>query len=272
MVGGSDGTNSRYMVVDSSGRPVVVGAGTAGSGAGGVLTVQGNASGTPIPVSGTVTAANASVGALGAAIPASGTQMGASDGTNLQSPLVFDADSGGGTQYVLGVNLRGSNSGGSVEIGTASNPVRTDPTGTTAQPITASSLPLPTNASQEHATAASPGSVRLSDGAAFYKATTPSDTQPVKEAKAATSALSNVAGSASNVTLLASNANRLRCVIINDNTSILYVKYGATASATSHTYRLLPNASITEDKWTGIIDGIWTVAGAGAARVTELTT
>lgn len=35
------------------------------------------------------------------------------------------------------------------QIGTSSNPVRTDPTGTTTQPISASSLPLPTGAAQD---------------------------------------------------------------------------------------------------------------------------
>lgn len=43
------------------------------------------------------------------------------------------------------------------------------------QPISAVSLPLPTSASQEHTTAASPSSARLTDGAAFYTAL--SDTQ-----------------------------------------------------------------------------------------------
>jgi hypothetical protein len=64
------------------------------------------------------------------------------------------------------------------------------------QPVSAAALPLPSGASTEstlstlngkipaspatdRATAAAPNSVRLSDGAAFYKATTPSDTQPV---------------------------------------------------------------------------------------------
>lgn len=47
------------------------------------------------------------------------------------------------------------------------------------QPISAAALPLPASASQEHTTAASPHAARLTDGAAFYKATTPADTQPV---------------------------------------------------------------------------------------------
>lgn len=53
---GSDGTNSRYVTVDSSGRPVIVGAGVAGTPAGGVVSIQGVTGGTVVPVSGTVTA------------------------------------------------------------------------------------------------------------------------------------------------------------------------------------------------------------------------
>jgi hypothetical protein len=50
-----------------------------------------------------------------AAFPATGTAAGFSDGTNMQGARVFDVDSGGGTQYVLGVNLRLTGSGGSTE-------------------------------------------------------------------------------------------------------------------------------------------------------------
>jgi hypothetical protein len=55
MSGGSDGTNSRYIIVDTSGRQIVVGLGTAGSPLGGVVSIQGVASGTAVPVSGTLT-------------------------------------------------------------------------------------------------------------------------------------------------------------------------------------------------------------------------
>lgn len=63
------------------------------------------------------------------------TKVQQTDGTNSETTL-FDADSGAGTQYVQGVSLRKAASGGSVEAGTASDPLRTDPTGTTAQPVT----------------------------------------------------------------------------------------------------------------------------------------
>jgi hypothetical protein len=83
-----------------------------------------------------ITASNPSVGSNNAALPSSSTEIGGSDGTNLQAVRVFDADTGGGTQYVLGAVLRKSASGGSVEAGTSSDPLRVDPTGTTAQPVT----------------------------------------------------------------------------------------------------------------------------------------
>lgn len=231
---GSDGTNSRYITIDSSGHPVVVGAGTAGSPSGGVISIQGVASGTVVPISGTVTANigttnglaldatlakltisqgtalgtntqaliggsvttsaptystgninplslttagalridgsgvtqpvsgtvtanagsgtfnvagtvtanagtgnfnNSAIGTVGSAVPSSASLSGYSDGVNTQLARVFDVDSGGGTQYVQGVNLRLSSSGGSVEFGTNTNPIRIDPTGTTTQPV-----------------------------------------------------------------------------------------------------------------------------------------
>ena len=100
-------------------------------------------------VAGTISATNASIGSNAAVAPTSSTQVGGSDGTNLQAVRVFDVDSGAGTQYALGVNLRKSASGGSVELGTGADPIRTDPTGTTTQPISAVALPLPTGAATE---------------------------------------------------------------------------------------------------------------------------
>jgi hypothetical protein len=67
--------------------------------------------------------------------PAFGVAAGFTNGTNLVSARAFDLDSGAGTQNVLGVNLRLTGNGGSVEFGTSSAPFRTDPTGTTTQPV-----------------------------------------------------------------------------------------------------------------------------------------
>jgi len=122
----------------------VDGQGTAGTPVGGVVSVQGVAGGQPIPVSGI--ASNPSVGTDNAAKPSSDTLIGGSDGTNLQAARVKDLDTGVGDDYNLGVSLRLPALGGSVAGGTVTDPLRTDPTGTTAQPITATSLPLPTGA------------------------------------------------------------------------------------------------------------------------------
>ena len=83
LVAGTDGTNARTMSVDTSGRPIFVGAGTAGTPAGGVISIQGVAGGQAIPVSGSITASNASIGTTGSAPPASATYIGGNDGTNL---------------------------------------------------------------------------------------------------------------------------------------------------------------------------------------------
>ena len=93
---------------------------------------------------------------------------------------------------------------------------------------------------------------------------------PTKEVRASTPAQSSVAGSASSVSLLASNANRLGATITNDSSATLYVKLGATASTTSYTVKLVQDAYYEVPYgYTGAIDGIWSSA-TGNARITEL--
>lgn len=53
---GSDGSNARYLKTDALGRLTLVGAGVAGTPAGGVVSIQGVAGGTNLPISGTVSA------------------------------------------------------------------------------------------------------------------------------------------------------------------------------------------------------------------------
>jgi hypothetical protein len=101
LVEGSDGTDSRFITVDTSGRVVLVGAGTAGTGVGGVLTIQGNASGTPVPVSGTVTANNASVSTTATAAPGSATYVGGLVTTATESGLTS------GDLYALSLTTTG---------------------------------------------------------------------------------------------------------------------------------------------------------------------
>lgn len=84
--------------------------------AGGALLVDGSA--TTQPVSGTVTA-NAGTGTF----------------NNQQSNVQIDYDTGAGTQNLTVWGIALPASGGAVAGGTSTNPIRTDPTGTTTQPV-----------------------------------------------------------------------------------------------------------------------------------------
>lgn len=91
------------------------------------------------------------------------------------------------------------------------------------------------------------------------------------------SALSNVPGSSSSVTLQPANPLRKGLVIVNDSTSILYVKFGTAATPTSWTYLLSGSQAaipatyeMSTEIYTGLVTGIWASA-TGFARVTELT-
>jgi hypothetical protein len=87
----------------------------------------------------------------------------------------------------------------------------------------------------------------------------------------ATGTSTNVASSASSVTLLAANTSRFGAMIFNDSTAVLYVKLGATASATSYTVKMDAGDYFEVPyEYTGIIDGIWASA-TGSARITEVT-
>lgn len=87
----------------------------------------------------------------------------------------------------------------------------------------------------------------------------------------ATATVTSVAGSASSVTLLASNTSRQGATIFNDSTATLYVKLGATASTTSFTVKMATDDYFEVPfSYTGVIDGIWSSA-TGNARITELT-
>lgn len=88
-----------------------------------------------------------------------------------------------------------------------------------------------------------------------------------------TSTVTRVASSATNVMLLASNTSRKAAYLFNESTSIAYVKFGVTASTTSYTIQMVPNAFIVLSQWpiyNGEIDAIWLTAN-GAMQITELT-
>jgi hypothetical protein len=96
---------------------------------------------------------------------------------------------------------------------------------------------------------------------------------PVQPAAAAVATTSNVAASVTSVQLLAANAARKGALVCNDSPALLWLKLGTTASATSFTVKLFPDAYYeVPAAYTGRIDGLWeSAAGGGAARLTELT-
>ena len=110
-------------------------------------------------------------------------------------------------------------------------------------------------------------------GGVLQTGTTGGNATTVAPVSITTATLSNVASSATSVTVLAANAARLGAVIFNDSTAVLRLKFGATASATSFTQKLNPGDTYTIDSlqlYKGVLDGIWESAN-GFARVTELT-
>jgi hypothetical protein len=87
-----------------------------------------------------------------------------------------------------------------------------------------------------------------------------------------TATLSNVNDTATSTTLLSANTSRKGVSIHNDSTSVLYVKLGTTASATSYTIKMAADSHYEVPfGYTGRIDGIWASDASGAARITELT-
>jgi hypothetical protein len=91
---------------------------------------------------------------------------------------------------------------------------------------------------------------------------------------AGTGTRSSVNGSATSVTVLASNSNRKGAIFYNDSTATLYLDLsGATASSSNYSVQIpsqgyfeLPPQPI----YTGAITGIWSSA-TGAVKVTEWT-
>jgi hypothetical protein len=91
-----------------------------------------------------------------------------------------------------------------------------------------------------------------------------------------TATTSSVSGAATSTVLFAEVEPNLADIrtIVNDSTAVLYVKFGATASATDYTAKLNPGAYYEFPRgkdgsiYTGVVHGIWASA-TGAARLTQ---
>lgn len=96
---------------------------------------------------------------------------------------------------------------------------------------------------------------------------------PSGDGAANTGTQTSVNSSTSDATILAANTARYGATIYNDDANILYLLLGAgTASSTNYSVALYSGDFFPVPYgYTGIIKGIWSADGSGAARVTEFT-
>lgn len=165
------------------------------------------------------------------------------------------------------------------QSGIASNPLRIDPTGTTTQPVSGTVTTTPPANASTNITEV--GGAALSEGQKTSAASIPvviaSDQSSIAVTSTpptppSTATLTNVASSATSVSILASQVGRKKFFITNLSTSSLYLAFAATASPTAFTI-LLPAGGSYESAlydYTGAISGIWSSAN-GFAYVTEVT-
>ena len=144
------------------------------------------------------------------------------DAANVQPPAI-----GEGYVYVAGLPL---------------------PTGAaTETTLAALNAKVPASPATDRATAAAPGAARLSDGSSFYKATTPSDTQPVSAAALplpSGAAVVQAGTLAATTTAAALGASTVIGSVLVQNDAAVDVLCG---NATVQPFRLVPGAVFSMD-------------------------
>lgn len=250
----------------------VVGTTAAGSGASsGLITVQGNASGTPIPVSGTVTATNPSVSTTGTAPPGSATYIGGSVTTaapsyttgqmsalSLTTAGLLRVDGSGTTQPVSGTvtaNI-GTTNGLALDATLTGGTQRTKITDGTNNAAVKAASTAPVAADPALVVTISPNTTALS----------------VITDKSSTGTITSVAGSTSNTSVLALNANRVSATVFNATNKTMYIALAGTASTSSYTISVFKSSYWELPvSYTGAISAVWDAGVSGSALVTELT-
>jgi hypothetical protein len=87
-----------------------------------------------------------------------------------------------------------------------------------------------------------------------------------------TSTTTQVGDSATVQTLKAANSSRIKLVVVNTSTAVLYVKEGSGATTSDYSYRLEQYDTAIVDDYSGIVTGIWSADSGGDAKVTETVT
>lgn len=246
-VAGSDGTLTRNLLTDTSGRPNVVGAAADGAAVTGNPVLVAGQDGTNAQSLKTDTTGRAEViggAATGVAVAGNPVRVGGSDGT-LTRDIITDTT---GRQRVVGTAATG--------VAVAGDPVRIAGSDGT---LTRDML---TDTSGRQVVVG-PGTAAVPNGGVLT----------TQKPRSATATLSNVTGSTSSVTVLAANTARLGASVYNDSNKKMYLKCGTTASTTSFTVVLVPNAYYEMPfEYTGVLTAVWASGVSGSARVTEFTT
>ena len=147
------------------------------------------------------------------------------------------------------------------------------------QPISAVSLPLPTGAATsanqttiiEHVDGIEPLLTTIDSDTSLLAGTVSGDRIRILITQSSTGTTSQIAASATSVTLLVANSLRVGASIVNDSTKILRIKMGTGATSTSFTAVLIKDAYFEIPfNYTGIITGYWESA-TGFAYATEYT-
>lgn len=110
-----------------------------------------------------------------------------------------------------------------------------------------------------------------STGKAVQALVDSNDYAQFSKAKGTTSITTQVGDSATVVTLKAANTSRIKLVIVNTSSAVLYVKEGSGATIADWTYKLNNDDTTIIDDYSGIVTGIWASDAGGGANVTETT-
>jgi hypothetical protein len=205
---------------------------------------------------------------VGAALPAGTNNIGDVDVLSVPAPL---STTGGGTEAAALRVTVANDSTGVLSVDDNGGSLTVDGTVTANQGTAAATVgawPIKVTDGTNTAAVKAASTAAVAADPALVVALSPNDRSLV----AAAATLTNVASSASSVSLLAANTARRGLIVYNDSNQSLYLKFGVTASTTSFTYLMTPKSTLEMilPIYQGAIDGIWAAAN-GSARITELT-
>lgn len=236
----------------------------AGAGSGGTASTDDAAftagSGSGTPMMGFATSDSVDAGDVGV--------LAMDTSRNLKVSIEADnAGIGGGTQYTdADANAAPT---GTVAMGTDGANVyalATDASGNLQVDILNSSIPVTDNGGSLTVDGTVTANLSATDNAVLDTIETNTSV------RGATGTTSSVNDTTTSTQLAASATGRKELFITNTSSAILYVKFGTTASSTSFAVALEQNETFIEDKYTGVVHGVWaTDPNDGAAIITVVT-